>query len=81
MQNDVRTRKSDIYDLKCKNIEKIGKNWRKIKMFKNYVKKDFQDGGEIGGSRVHFSLHMGETPSQYTEEQSEQPTVAQCLWR
>ena len=34
-----------------------------------------KDGREIGGSRVHFPLHIGETPSQFTEEQIEQPTV------
>ena len=38
-----------------------------------------EEGGEIGGSRVHFPLHTGETPSQSTEEQSEQPTVPQCF--
>ena len=39
------------------------------------------DGSEIGGSRIHLPLHRGETPSQSTEEQSEQPTVPQHLWR
>ena len=38
-----------------------------------------EDGGEIGGSGVNFPLHLGETPTQSTEEQSEQPTVPQCL--
>ena len=38
-----------------------------------------KDGGEIDGSRVYFPLHMGETPSQSTEEQSEQPTVPQHI--
>ena len=28
---------------------------------------------EIGGSGVHFPLHMGETPTQSTEEQRQQP--------
>ena len=42
-------------------------------------KRDSQDGSEIGGSRVHFPLHIGETPSRSTEEQSEQPTVPQHL--
>ena len=32
-----------------------------------------KDGGEIGGSRVNFPLHLGETPTQSTEIQSEQP--------
>ena len=34
-----------------------------------------KDGGKIGGSRVHFPLHTGETPSRSIEEQSEQPTA------
>ena len=38
-----------------------------------------KDGGEIGGSRVHFPLHTGKTPSRSTEEQSEQPTAPQRL--
>ena len=35
-----------------------------------YIRKigDSQDGGDIGGSRVHFPQHMGETPSRSTEE-------------
>ena len=41
--------------------------------------KEKKDGGEIGGSRVNFPLYIGETPTQSTEEQSEQPTVPQCL--
>ena len=40
-----------------------------------------EDGGEIYGSGVHFPLPMGETPSWYSEEQSEQPTVSQHIWR
>ena len=36
-----------------------------------------EDDGEIGGSRVHFPLHLGETPTQSTEEQREQPTAPQ----
>ena len=43
---------------------------------KNAVGKD---GGEIGGSGVQFPLHMGETLTQSTEEQREQPTVPQHL--
>lgn len=38
-----------------------------------------EDGGEIVGSRVYFSLHTGETPSQSIEKQSEQPTVPQHI--
>ena len=38
-----------------------------------------KDGSEIGRSRVNFALHLGETPTQSTEEKSEQPTVPQCL--
>ena len=40
-----------------------------------------EDGSEKSGRGVHFPLHMGKTPSWSTEEQSEQPTVPQCLWR
>ena len=43
--------------------------------------KEKKDGGEIGGSRVNFPLYIGETPTQSTEEQSEQPTVPQRLRR
>ena len=39
------------------------------------------DGDLIGGSRVHFPLHTGETPSRSTEEQNKQPTAPQRLWR
>ena len=35
-----------------------------------------EDGGKICGSRVHFPLHIGETPSGSSEEQNEQPTVS-----
>ena len=42
---------------------------------------DWEDGGKIGGSRVNFPLHLGETPTHSTEEQSEQPKAAQRLWR
>ena len=38
-----------------------------------------EDGGEIGGSGVHFTLCIGETPSQSSEEQSEQPMVSQHI--
>ena len=41
----------------------------------------WRDDGEIGGSGIHFPLHMGETPSWSMEEQSEQPTAPQHLWR
>ena len=40
-----------------------------------------EDGGEIGGSGVNFPLHLGETPTHSTEEQSEQPKAAQRLGR
>ena len=40
-----------------------------------------EDGGEIGGSRVNFPLHLGETPTHSTEKQSEQPKAAQRLRR
>ena len=36
-------------------------------------------GSKIGGSGVHFPLGMGGTPTQSSEEQSEQPTVSQHL--
>ena len=38
---------------------------------KRYILEE--GGGEIGGSRVKFPLHLGETPTQSTEIQSEQP--------
>ena len=38
-----------------------------------------EDGGKIGGSRVNFPLHLGETPTHSTEKQSEQPKAAQRL--
>ena len=38
-------------------------------------------GSKVGGNRVHFPLCTSETPSQSSEEQSEQPTVSQHLWR
>ena len=41
--------------------------------------RERKDGSEIGGSRVHFPLNTGETRSQSTEEQSEQPTAPQHL--
>ena len=37
----------------------------------------WEDVSKIGGSGVHFPLHTGETPSQSSEEQSEQPIVPQ----
>ena len=46
--------------------------------FLKYVVEE-EDGGEIAGSRVHFPLHVGETPSQSSEEQREQPTVPQHI--
>ena len=38
-----------------------------------------EGGGKIGGSRVNCRLHLGETPTQSTEDQSEQPTAPQYL--
>ena len=38
-----------------------------------------KDGGKIGGGRVHFSMHTGETLTPSTEEQIKQPTVPQRL--
>ena len=40
-----------------------------------------EDGGDIGGSWLHFPLHMGETHSCSSEEQSKQPTVFQHISR
>ena len=40
-----------------------------------------EDDSKIGGSEVHFPLHMGGTPSRSSEEQSEQPMVSQHIWR
>ena len=39
--------------------------------------KEVRDGGKIGGSRVNFPLHMGETPTQSTQEQSKEPKAPQ----
>ena len=38
-----------------------------------------QGGGELGGSGVNLPLHLGETPTHCTEEQSEQTKAAQRL--
>ena len=45
------------------------------------LKKRLEDGGKIGGSRLHFPVCMGGTPSQSSEKQSEQPMVSQHVWR
>ena len=59
--------KSPLKSKRFQIIDEIQRNMKK------------KDGGKIGGSRVHFPLHLGETPSQSTEEQSEHPTVPQHL--
>ena len=46
-------------------------------MYKEMEKRE--DDGEIGGSGVHFPLHMGETLSPSAEEHSEQPTESQHI--
>lgn len=67
MQNGGRKEKSYICDLKCKNIEKIGENWRKIKMFKNYVKKLIQTmkKDEVELVSAEFSTCFLASPSAY----------------
>ena len=40
-----------------------------------------EQGTKIGRSRIHCPLLMGETLSWSSEEQSEQPTVSQNIWR
>ena len=40
-----------------------------------------KDGGEVGGSGVHFPLSTSGTPSWSSEEQSEQPTESQHIWK
>ena len=34
-----------------------------INAYQSKITSERKDGGEIGGSRVHFPLHMGETLS------------------
>ena len=50
------------------NLEKEEQNW-----------VEREEGGEIGGSRVNFPLHLGATPTHSTEKQSEQPKASQLL--
>ena len=38
-----------------------------------------EDESEVVGSKVHFPLPTGETPSQFSEKQSEQPMVSQHI--
>ena len=38
-----------------------------------------EDGGKVGGSGANFPLSTGRTPSQPSEEQSEQPTESQLI--
>ena len=58
-------------------VSKINENTSPTKKY--FYTGERKDGGEIGGSGVHFPLHMGETPTRSTEEQREQPTVPQRL--
>ena len=46
-----------------------------------FLGQDREDGSEISGNGVHFPLQVGGTPSQSSEEQSEQPMVSQCIGR
>ena len=41
---------------------------------------EWEDGSEVGGSGAQFSLFPAGTPSQSSEEQSEQPTESQLIW-
>ena len=52
-----------------KNPEIVTNETRSVKQYllRVYCAGE-EDGSEIGGSGVHFPLHMGETPSQSTEE-------------
>ena len=52
-----------------------------VRLKNKHTQGGWEDGGEKGGSRVHFSLGTGETPSWSSEKQSEQPTVFQHIWR
>ena len=44
-----------------------------------FLGQDREDGSEISGNGVHFPLQVGGTPSQSSEEQSEQPTESQLI--
>ena len=39
-----------------------------------------EDGGEVGGDWIHLLMHPTGTTSQFSEEQSEQPTESQLIW-
>ena len=39
-----------------------------------------QDGSEVGGSWTLWLVHPTGTPTQSSEEQSEQPTESQFMW-
>ena len=39
----------------------------------------WEDGGEVGGSGALFSLYPAGIPSQFSEEQSEQPMESQLI--
>ena len=57
--------------------------WHSLLAYSVSIKKSVatkrEDGDEIGGRRVNFPLHVDETPTHSTEEQSEQLKEAQCL--
>ena len=50
-----------------------------FKAYNGFFKTVREDGGEIGGSRVNFSLYLGEIPTHSTESQSKQLKAAQHL--
>ena len=60
-------------------ILKVSKKKKSKQVKKNVRLQIMEDGGQIGGSGVHFPVPTGETPSQSSEEQSEQPTGSQHI--
>ena len=70
---------TENFKTQMKEISESQNEWRIITTLKNWRTIWRKDGSEIGGSRAHYPLHMGETPSRSTEEQSEQPTAPQRL--
>ena len=60
-------------------ILKVSKKKKSKQVKKNVRLQIMEDGSQISGSGVHFSVLTGETPSQSSEEQSEQPTGSQHI--
>ena len=75
-RKETRTQINDLEQKEGINIQPEHNEDTRIQKYNVFGTKD---GNEVGGNGVHFPLHMGETPSQSTKEQREQPTVPQHL--